>query len=113
MEAKIFMAKGYAHKGLTKMKLREYDDYDLAFAKERTDHPALGECLVGAWVCGVGAFNVHFPIAQCRPVTDEEREDIIKNKAFKAPWGIFKLKDEEFARDLSEISTVVDWQDRA
>ena len=113
MKSKLFMANGLAHKGLTGMKLRVEGDYDLAYASERTVHPELGECLVGGFVCGIGMFNVHFPLSHCRPATDEEREDIVNHKVFIAPWGKFRCEDEEFARDLSEIATVVDWQDRA
>ncbi len=72
--AKLAMARSLAHKGLTDMKRRDDDEYFIIVPEARTQHPNLGECLVGKRLEGIGAFHVHFPVDAVRVASLKEVE---------------------------------------
>lgn len=55
-----------------------------------------GDCWVGHWIEGFGFINVYFPKATTRPCTETEKASYVAAVAI-APWGKFKLKNEDFA----------------
>jgi hypothetical protein len=95
--SKIMMATAYAHKGLTGMEREQQSDYEECWVYARTDHPQLGKCLVGEFVCGIGAFNVHFPMADIRPATEEERTRLMAGGYASSFGPSFRLTESDFA----------------
>lgn len=94
--SKIAMARSYAHKSMTDMKRQDMDEYDEISFSESVDHPELGRCLIGNFVCGIGAFNVHFPVDAVRLVTDQERDAMLRG-TYVGCGQKFRLKPKDFA----------------
>jgi hypothetical protein len=108
MKSKIVMVKAMAHKGMTDMKRKDYNDWEEAQVSRRTVHPELGECFIGMYLTGIGAYNVHFPLDAARVATEEERTRLLKRRYVGCGQN-YKLQPQDFADSLNEISTVVDW----
>jgi hypothetical protein len=108
----VIMAKAYAHKGCTKMARVDNGCWEEATVSRQTDHPELGHCYIGMWVCGIGAFNCHFPADAVRPPTEQEQVDLRRNKyGHTFSSHVTKIVDEgEFATaELLSLLPRVDW----
>jgi hypothetical protein len=106
----VAMACGFAHKGMTSMKWRGNGCWEEVVVTKQTIHPQLGRCLIGMFVCGIGAFNVHFPELDIRPATEEEQAALRQIK-YGHTFAAYKstISDEgEFATqaDLDNLPTV-------
>lgn len=55
-----------------------------------------GEFWVGHWLEGFGFINVYFPKESTRPCTADEKKAYLAGE-FSAPWGTFRLKEDDFA----------------
>jgi hypothetical protein len=78
-ETRIAMAIAYAHV-TSNMQRCVQADYDEIRFNRVVDHPDLGRCLVGAFLGGIGMFDVHFPIADvraCNPVETSRTENSV------------------------------------
>jgi len=87
----------WAHVLATKMEWSAEGAKDLIYIESRVTHETLGDCYVGWFVCGIGLYNVHFPVGEVRACTPEEVERWTSNpirSTFADPcW----LKREDFA----------------
>jgi hypothetical protein len=110
--SKIIFAKSWAHKGLSDMKRKDDGDYDIASASVVVNHPELGRCYVGSFVCGIGAFHVHFPADAVRIATADELDKYTKGRFASTFAPPFQIEAERFATitDLDEMPVDPDWQ---
>lgn len=103
--SKLIMARSWAHKGLSDMKRKDDEEYDLASVSAVTHHPELGPCYIGAFVCGIGAFHVHFPADAVRICTAPEVERYTGGRFGRTFAPSFQVAPEEFATitDLGQM----------
>lgn len=97
---RLMMAKAFAHVGLTGMKRRDNEVWELASAKRHVIHPDLGPCWVGSFVAGVGAFDVHFPDDAVRICTGVEVAKYTTGKFTSTFRPSFTYTEADFKRDL-------------
>jgi len=98
----IVMVSAYAHKGITNMERVNIDDkgtFEEAAVYTRTIHPKLGECLVGRFLTGIGAFNVHFPIDAVRVATNPEKKMLMRGR-YVGCGTVYRLVPGDFVEDL-------------
>ena len=95
----IVMVRAWAHKlsdmslmGVDGVKVDKYVHWEEAQVSKVYDHPSLGYCFIGSFVCGIGAVDCHFPFNHVRVCTDEER-DLIK----RTRYGRYNYTDDMFA----------------
>jgi uncharacterized cupin superfamily protein len=81
-----------ATKALHKIGDISSEEPDLAQVNKRE-----GNFYVGSWVCGVGFFDVKFPIETTRPCTEEEKAYWLKGTFRSSFAPDFKLQEDEFA----------------
>lgn len=112
-KSKLIMAKAFAHKGHTNMKRKDYEEYDIASVSVVVNHPELGRCYVGSWVCGSGAFHVHFPADAVRIATRSEVDQYTRGKFVSNFGWSSKPTEDDFATiaDLDQMDVDLKWQE--
>lgn len=80
MKSKYMMARAFLH-NLTSFKWKQFDDsdpscYDLCYVEELVGNAYAGLFWRGGWVFGLGLINVYFPVADTRPATEVEKDQL-------------------------------------
>lgn len=94
-KSKYMMARAWVH-NFTDFKRQAFssDDptcYDLCYVEELVGNAYAGEFWRGGWVFGMGLINVFFPVADTRPATEAEKDQLcggLVHSTFADPYKL-------------------------
>lgn len=108
MTSLLVMVRAWAHKcsdmslmGVDGLKAETFVHWEEVQVDKVFDHPTLGFCFIGSFVCGIGAFNCHFPLNHVRTCNAEER-DQIKRTRYRIGTSSFSYTNDEIA-DVTQL----------